>query len=55
MKYIVEITAPEYMEVDASSEEQAIEKVTNSIQDLRLRAYARFQVCKEISLKESEK
>ena len=55
MRYIVEVVTPEYVEVDASSEEQAIEKVKNSIQDLRLRAYARFQVCKEINLKESEK
>ena len=50
MKYIVEITAPEYIEVEASTEEEAIEKVKQSIQDLRIRDYATYNVCKEIEL-----
>ena len=49
MKYIVIVEAPEYIEVEARSEEQAIEIVKNSIQDERLKAYARFSVCKEIN------
>lgn len=48
MKYVVEVIVPEYIEVEARSEEQAIERVKNSIQDERLKAYARFSVCKEI-------
>ena len=48
MKYIVIVEAPEYIEVEARSEEQAIENVKNAIQDERLKAYARFSVCKEI-------
>ena len=52
MKYIVEITAPEYIEVEANSEEQAIEIVKHSIQDARLRSYAKYQVCKEIKLED---
>lgn len=48
MKYIVIVEAPEYIEVEARSEEQAIEIVKNNIKDERLKAYARFSVCKEI-------
>lgn len=48
MKYVVVVEAPEYIEVEARSEEQAIEIVKNNVQDARLKAYARFSVCKEI-------
>lgn len=48
MRYIVVVEAPEYIEVEARSEEQAIQIVKNNIQDERLKAYARFSVCKEI-------
>lgn len=48
MKYIVVVEAPEYIEIEARSEEQAIEKVKNAIQDERMKAYAKFSVCKEI-------
>ena len=50
MKYIVEITAPEYIEVEANSEEQAIQIVKNSIQDLRVRDFVKIQVCKEVKI-----
>lgn len=55
MKYIVVVEAPEYIEVEARSEEQAIENVKNSIQDERMKAYARFSVCKEIQPIDKEK
>lgn len=55
MKYIVVVEAPEYIEVEARSEEQAIENVKNTIQDERLKAYARFSVCKEIRPIEEKK
>lgn len=48
LKYIVEVIEPQYVEVDANSEEQAIQIVKNSIQDPRVRDYIRLQVCKEI-------
>lgn len=41
---------PQYIEVDANSEEQAIQIVKNSIQDPRVRDYIRLQVCKEVKL-----
>lgn len=50
MKYIVEVTVPEYIEVEANSEEQAIEIVKNGIQDPRVRDFAKLQVCKEVKL-----
>ena len=50
MKYIVEVIEPQYIEVDASSEEQAIQIVKNSIQDPRVRDYIKLQVCKEVKL-----
>ena len=50
MKYIVEVTAPEYIEVEANSEEQAIEIVKNGIQDPRVRDFAKLQVCKEVKI-----
>lgn len=37
---------PQYVEVEANSEEQAVELVRNSIEDLRLRDFVRLQVCK---------
>ena len=55
MKYIVVVGAPEYSEGEARSEEQAIENVKNAIQDERLKAYARFSVCKEIQPIEDKK
>ena len=55
MKYIVIVEAPEYIEVEARSEEQAIQIVKNNIQDERLKAYARFSVCKEIQPIEEKK
>lgn len=55
MKYMVEVIVPEYIEVEASSEEQAIQIVKNNIQDERLKAYARFSVCKEIQPIEEKK
>lgn len=54
MKYIVEMINPEYIEVDASSEEDAINKVRNSIQDARLQAYVQLKVCKEIKLEDKK-
>lgn len=50
MKYIVEIIEPQYIEVEANSEEQALQVVKNSIQDPRIRDYIRLQVCKEVKL-----
>ena len=50
MKYIVEVIAPEYIEVEANSEEQAIEIVKNGIQDPRIRDFAKLQVCKEVKI-----
>ena len=55
MKYVVVVEAPEYIEVEARSEEQAIEIVKNNVQDARLKAYARFSVCKEIQPIEDKK
>ena len=50
MKYIVEVVEPQYVEVEANSEEQAIQIVKNSIQDLRVRDSVKIQVCKEIKI-----
>lgn len=50
MKYIVVVEAPEYIEVEANSEEQAIQIVKNSIQDPRVRDFVKIQVCKEVKL-----
>lgn len=50
MKYIVEVIVPEYIEVEANSEEQAIEIVKNGIQDPRVRDFAKLQVCKEVKI-----
>ena len=50
LKYIVEVIEPQYIEVEANSEEQAIQIVKNSIQDPRVRDYIRLQVCKEVKL-----
>ena len=50
MKYIVEVIVPEYIEIEANSEEQAIELVKNGIQDPRVRDFAKFQVCKEVNI-----
>ena len=50
MRYIVELIEPQYIEVEANSEEQAIQIVKNSIQDPRVRDYIRLQVCKEVKL-----
>ena len=54
MKYIIEIINPEYIEVDASSEEDAINKVRSSIQDARLQAYVQLKVCKEVKLEDKK-
>ena len=54
MRYIVEMINPEYIEVDASSEEGAINKVRNSIQDARLQAYVQLKVCKEVKLEDNK-
>ena len=50
MKYIVEVIVPEYIEVEASSEQQAIQIIKNSIQDSRVRDFAKLQVCKEVKI-----
>ena len=50
MKYIVEAVEPQYVEVEANSEEQAIQIVKNSIQDLRVRDFVKIQVCKEVKI-----
>ena len=50
LKYIVEVIEPQYFEVEASSEEQAIQIVKNSIQDPRVRDFVKIQVCKEVKL-----
>lgn len=50
MKYIVEVIVPEYIEVEANSEEQAIEIVKNGIQDPRIRDFAKLQVCKKVKI-----
>ena len=54
MKYIVEMINPEYIEVEANSEEDAINKVRNSIQDARLQAYVQLKVCKEVKLEDKK-
>ena len=41
---------PQYIEVEASSEEQAVQIIKNSIQDLRVRDFVKLQVCKEVKL-----
>ena len=50
MRYIVELIEPQYIEVEAGSEEQALQIVRNSIQDPRVRDYIRLQVCEEVKL-----
>lgn len=47
MRYIVEIINPELVEIDANSEEEAIEKIKSTIQDLRLKNFVEIKVCKE--------
>ena len=47
MKYIAEIIEPKYVEIEASSEEEAINKIKNSIQDPRIRDYIIVKICKE--------
>ena len=47
MKYTIEVTNSEYAEVDVNSEEEAIQKVKNSIQDPRVRGYIILNVYKE--------
>ena len=47
MKYIIEIINPELVEIDANSEEEAIEKIKSTIQDLRLKNFVEIKVCKE--------
>lgn len=47
MRYIVEIIEPQYIEVEASSEEQALQIVKNSIQDPRIRDYVELKIVKE--------
>ena len=54
MRYIVEMINPEYIEVDASLEEDAINKVRSSIQDARLQAYVQLKVCKEVKLEDKK-
>lgn len=48
MKFTTEITHPEYVEVDANSEEEAINKVKESIQDKRLQDFITLKVYKEV-------
>lgn len=45
---------PEYVEIDANSEEDAIKKVRDSIQDARLQAYVQLKVCKEVKLEDKK-
>ena len=54
MRYIVELIEPQYIEVEASSEEQAIQIVKNSIPDARLQAYIQLKVCKEVKLEDKK-
>lgn len=54
LKYIVEVITPEYIEVEANSEEQAIQIVKNSIPDARLQAYIQLKVCKEVKLEDKK-
>lgn len=50
MKYIVEIIEPQYIEVEANSEEQALQVVKNSIQDPRIRDYVELKIVKETTI-----
>lgn len=50
MRYIIEVIEPQYIEVEASSEEQAVQIIKNSIQDPRVRDFVRLQVCREVKL-----
>ena len=54
LKYIVELVEPQYIEVNANSEEQAIQIVKNSIQDPRVRDYVSVRVVKEIAVNENK-
>ena len=45
---------PEYIQVDASSEENAINKVRSSIQNARLQAYVQLKVYKEVKLEDKK-
>ena len=45
---------PQYVEVEASSEEQAIQIVKNSIQDPRVRDFVSVRVVKEIAVNENK-
>ena len=49
MKYIVEITIPKYIEVEAHSEDEAIERVKSSLEP-KQREIAEIKVAKEIKL-----
>ena len=49
MKYIVEINIPKYIEVEASSEEEARERVKSSL-DPKQREVAEIKVAMEVKL-----
>lgn len=49
MKYIVEINIPEYLEVEANSEEEAEKKASFAV-DYEKREIAEIKVAKEIKL-----
>lgn len=52
MKFVVKISVPEFVTIEASDEQQAIEIVKNNIQDARIRDYAEIVACKEVVLEE---
>lgn len=54
MRYIVELIEPQYIEVEASSEEQALQVVKNSIQDPRVRDYVSVRIVKENAVSENK-
>ena len=49
MKYIVEINIPKYIEVEANSEEEAMERVKSSL-DPKQREIDEIKVAKEVKL-----
>lgn len=50
MRYIVEVNIPRYIEIEANNEDDARERVKNSI-DIKQQQIAEIRVAKEIKIK----
>lgn len=53
-EHIVEVIEPQYIKVNANSEEQSIQIIKNSIQDPRVRDYINLKIVKEPSTSEDK-